>query len=865
MGLKQLDLVIQRVEQSRSESTSALFDDLLHLGEAFLKTYTGALVAGLPDERNRHRYRLCHKLVRAAGLGEWDEVLADASTGPASQHLLSGASAIQQELAQRYRRGSWPFDAAALLHRCLVRILPNVERLPTKVDGRRWFGLFVHFRNKTKGHGAQTHQLIKEIIDDFESSIRLYLDNSVVPRLEWAYIKRNLSGKFHVVSLSDSTLAFDYLKSTRTISIPNGIYIDFGRLSPVELIDTNVDVIDFHFPNGHFRGRNCEWISYITGTVKKVDGTAYLKPATALPASSTEGERALDLIGRCFSNLPSSPSDYVPRRELETELTEVLTIERHPIVTLVGRGGIGKTSLAIHVLHELSHTADVRFFGILWFSARDIDLLREGPKLVKPSILTTKEIARKFIALVESPGWKTKGIDAKDYMEKELGHSKLGPLLIVFDNFETIQQPIDVYMWLDTYIRSPNKILITTRHREFRGDYPVEVGGMTESECDKLVNTTAHSLEANIPITSQFRKRVYEESEGHPYVVKMLVGEARDGQFQKIERVFASRDDLLDALFERTYAHLSPAAKLVFLTLSNWRSLVAQVALDAVLLRPEQDERIDTRAALDELRQVSFVDEQISQCDDGVFLSVPLVASVFGRRKLSVSPDRIEIESSMQFLYRFGAMQASDLKRGLRPRISRFLGSLSDDLAKGTLDLSSQIPILDLIARAFPRAWIMIADLWEETGYRSADKEIQRALTRYLEMTTPNIDQLEVWDRIARIAMRKQDWIGFVDAQVHIAELIDADISTISAAVNTFNSVSRYLESDLKSKRRFAARLAAVMEPKIGEGDARDCSRLAWALIQSGRTDRAEEIVARGLRLDPSNEYCLKLSDRLSR
>ena len=860
MGLRQLDLVLQRVEQSRSESTSALFSDLLHLGEAFLKTYTAALVAGLPDERNRHRYRLCHKLVRAASIGEWEEVLADASTGPASQHLLSGASAIQQELTQRYRRGSWSFDATALLHKCLVRILPNVEPLPSKVDGRRWFSLFVQLRNKTKGHGAPTHQVITEIIDDLERSIRLCLDNSVVPRLEWAFIKRNLSGKYHVAALSDGTSAFNHLKSSRTISTPNGIYIDLGMLSRVELIDTSTDMTEFYHPNGHFRGRKCEWLSYITGTRKDMDGTPYLAPATALPSSATEGQRALDLIGRCFGNLPLAPSDYVARKELETQLAEVLTNERHPIVTLVGRGGVGKTYLAIHVLRGIAHAVEERFFGILWFSARDIDLLPEGPKLVKPSVLTTKEIARNFVALVEPEGWKEDGFDAKNYLAKTLANSQLGPLLIVFDNFETIQQPVDVFKWLDTYIRSPNKILITTRHRGFRGDYPVEVGGMTESECDKLVNATASSLGATATMTSMFRKRVYEESEGHPYVVKILVGEASvHGQFQRVERVVASRDDLLDALFERTYANLSPAAKRVFLTLSSWRSLVAQVALDAVLLQPTEDERIDTGAALEELRQVSFVDEHISPSDDGVFFSVPLVASLFGRRKLSVSPDRIEIQSSMHFLHRFGAMQPSDLKHGLRPRISSFLASLSDGLAKGKLELSSQIPILDLVARSYPKSWIMIADLWEETDQISGQVEVRKALTRYLEMTQPNIDQLDAWERISEIERQQNNWLGFVDAQVHIAELFGADISTISAAVNTFNSVSRHLESDREAKRRFAARLAAVMEPKIGQGDATDCSRLAWVLIQSGRTDRADEIVERGLQLDPLNEYCLKL------
>ncbi len=78
-------------------------------------------MAGLPDERNRHRYRLCHKLVRAASIGEWDDALADVSAGPASQHLLPGAALIQKELTEREGSEHWVYDAALMLHRALAR------------------------------------------------------------------------------------------------------------------------------------------------------------------------------------------------------------------------------------------------------------------------------------------------------------------------------------------------------------------------------------------------------------------------------------------------------------------------------------------------------------------------------------------------------------------------------------------------------------------------------------------------------------------------------------------------------------------------------------------------------------------------
>jgi hypothetical protein len=78
---------------------------------------------------------------------------------------------------------------------------------------------------------------------------------------------------------------------------------------------------------------------------------------------------------------------------------------------LVGRGGIGKTCLALKVLHQLAHSTKERFIGIVWLSARDIDLLPQGPKLVKPAVLTTKDIAREVSALFQPKGWDQKGFD----------------------------------------------------------------------------------------------------------------------------------------------------------------------------------------------------------------------------------------------------------------------------------------------------------------------------------------------------------------------------------------------------------------------------------------------------------------------
>src|SRR5262249_49832418 len=92
----------QRVEVARSESDTALFFDLMYLGEMLSKMVVAAMLAGLTQDRDRHRYRLEHQLVRANGIGEWVTALDDLLTGPASQHLVRGSNAEKQELMQNW-------------------------------------------------------------------------------------------------------------------------------------------------------------------------------------------------------------------------------------------------------------------------------------------------------------------------------------------------------------------------------------------------------------------------------------------------------------------------------------------------------------------------------------------------------------------------------------------------------------------------------------------------------------------------------------------------------------------------------------------------------------------------------------------
>ena len=362
-----------------------------------------------------------------------------------------------------------------------------------------------------------------------ETSIRAIVDNFALFDGSWVVLRTDLSGKYRVVPFAGDPGPFNHLKSTTDTALEDGAYVHFGQPGHVSLMQSDVDLSDFFLANGGCTDSRYELISYISDEHRYADAAAFTAPPAPLPASATEGRPSLDLIGNCFTNLPPLPSGYISRRDLETDLRERLLDERHPIVTLVGLGGIGKTSLALEVLHSLATSG--AFFSMVWFSARDIDLLPDGPKSVRPQVLSLEEMADEYARLMHPTEIGTKGFSAEAFLTASLADSGTeARQLFVFDNFETVRSPADLYRWLDNCIRLPNKILITTRMRQFKADYPVEVKGMTEPEFDALIDSVSAKLGITSLISAGYRRDLYQESNGHPYVGKVLLGEvAREG------------------------------------------------------------------------------------------------------------------------------------------------------------------------------------------------------------------------------------------------------------------------------------------------------------------------------------------------
>lgn len=864
-----LDKIAERVALDRDEGDIAYLSVLMLQLEYLTKIVTAGLVSCLLDDADRHRYVLEHQLVRADGIGDWVDVLNAALTGPPANSFDPGARAIVRDLQERAGQGDWRHAAVIDLRDAGQQLGVSTD-IGAKAALRQFFQMVAHIRNKTRGHGATTSEQCSRACPLIASGVARVLDGLQLLATPWAHLHRNLSGKYRVSPLLGDCAAFDYLKRVRDVRLPNGVFLFLGRPVHVPLVLSDADLKDILLPNGHFRDGAFEVLSYITNDIAREDGSAWCDPPARLPRSQTEGPGGLGEAGGTFANLPPRPRSHVARTDLETRVKqELMRTDRHPIVSLTGPGGIGKTSIAIAALEDVTRVDPAPYGVILWMSARDIDLLESGPKPVTPRVVTQKDIALAAVELLEPSGRSATGFEPLEFFQSCLGQGAAGPTLFVLDNFETVESPADVFAWIDTYIRVPNKVLITSRFRDFAGDYPIVVGGMTDEEASDLIEGEAARLGVRGLVDAEYREELIRESDGHPYVMKILLGQvAKERRAVKPERIVASADQLLRALFERTYANLSPAAQRVFLLLCSWRVVVPEVAVEAVLLRPG-NERFDVPGALGELRRFSLVEEVGASEERERFVGVPLAAAAFGRRKLEASALRVAVDEDRKVLMEFGAGKREDANRGVLPRIDRLVRAVAERASADPGALERELPILEYLATRVPRAYVLLADvILEIEGAEKGGGRAKEYLRTFLEVAETH-EKYEVWLKLADLSASTHDVIGEVHALSEAALLPVVKSDDIGVLANRLNNRMRDLKGQRIEEawstevRALVGRVIEAMERRIAGLSSTNCSRLAWLHLNVGNEDRARDIAKIGLERDPGNEYCQNLIRRL--
>ncbi|MDD5267574.1 MAG: NB-ARC domain-containing protein [Methylococcales bacterium] len=862
MSHKAISQILQRAENSKSDSDFTYFIDLLLIAEAITKTVVLGMISAISDDKDRNRYRIEHTLAHADGIGEWAKAIDDVLTGPSSQYLITEAYPEQNELTKLCREGDWQYKAVTAIKQALTSLDIESEDVPAKSDMKRWFRLFSTLRNKTKGHGATRPGTVSQPAEYLRESIDTFISNFSLFKRPWAYLHRNLSGKYRVSAITEGCESLDYLKKNTTLNFVNGIYIFWNNPRLVSLLESDPELSDFYYANGSFSAKSYELISYVTDNKKSGDSKLYSTPPGILPPSETEGHGELMPKGNCLSNAPYPNIDYISRPELESELLKLLLDDRHPIITLRGRGGIGKTSLALKVLNSIYNGQ--HYMTVVWLSARDVDLQFTGPKAVHANVVSPEDMSKYYAKLTLSDDdIKAKGFNPLSYFEQQLQKSEVGPSLFIFDNFETTQNPLEMFTWIDTFIRLPNKALITTRLRNFKGDYPIDISGMTNNEAEELITQYANRLGIQEILTKSYKEDLFNKSEGHPYIIKILLGEvSKTKKTGSIPHIVAGSDDILTALFERTYTALTPCAQRAFMTLSAWNSLIPRLALEAVLLR-STGERHQVEAGIESLLNYSLTESHTAPTDNQEFLSLPLVASIFGKKKLIISTQKSQIQSDVDILKMLGPSRSNDLSLGLAKKLEGFIATVAKK-ADAVEVYKSYKPIIEMICRHYPSGWLILAQWHIETATDQSFLEAKDEINKFLESEIGGAQVAEAWRTLAFVCHRLGDVMGEMHAFVERSQLPDIPFYDVSNTANRLNQLlgKQEVTNYYQEIQALAQQMTTVLERRKTEADADDLSRMAWLAIHLNQEAQALEYVKAGLQKDPENDHCLKLAQR---
>jgi len=174
-----------------------------------------------------------------------------------------------------------------------------------------------------------------------------------------------------------------------------------------------------------------------------------------------------------FNNLPTPDYDdtgFFPRPTLEKELKKKI-LARHPVITVLGDGGNGKTAITLQTLYGLLDSNDHGFDAIVWVSAKSSKLTTAEIERIENAINSSLEMFEAVAGLFEQSD-----LPALERVRKLLEFNKI---LLVIDNLETI---------LDESVRSfaqdvpgSSKIIFTSRV-PLGADLTVQIDAFSEKE-----------------------------------------------------------------------------------------------------------------------------------------------------------------------------------------------------------------------------------------------------------------------------------------------------------------------------------------------------------------------------------------------
>lgn len=854
-------LAARRVNVAGVADGATSFLQISYLAECGIKLMGAAAYAAVKESAPSDAYRIGHGFIRDTGLGTWDQALATVFSRPLVDSLPVEARSFLRWATKRRKPQDDPwFVRAKQAGREVLDPVGLSGEAPDPGNARGLLSLLVYIRNKTKAHGALGIDFFDAANPPYLELVTAVLTTCPLFSWDWFTVRHRADQERRLTRLRGAEpIVVKGLAGVNTDELPPGVFVYPGEgvkaFGISDLVAHDSECRTFLFPNGGADDSagtlSAEFIDYGTGQLSKKQVTLFERSPEPLRESETHGLKELEIQTNAFENLPRMPDGYVHREELEAELLRLLVDSPYHFITLHGRGGVGKTRLALCIAHALASKDDTPFEHIVWFSARDVDLTAAGPIPVRPAISDLEAAAKAYGRLFEVEG-------DLDTFRAALGTaSGSRGTLFIFDNFETVEDKIGVQRFLADHTDRPNRVLITTRERAFKGDYPVEVSGMGRSEAVQLLQGLGRTLGVEKLFDNSLIDDIYSFSEGHAYVMRLLAGEvAVTGRRIGAKQIVGRSDHILDAVFQRSYEQLSEAGRNVYLAVGNWQSEIAELALLAVIGKRD----VDVMAGLDECVRLALI-ERGELADHEPCYWAPQLARSFAERKLRGAPDALEIRSDLAELRAFRVIPIGSKRPDQQQLIDGFARHCLANARSGSPDTVHQLDAtLERVGMHWPEAWLTLAEFRSRARF-SAD-EVLEATQRAVEYLPGS---RQAWSARRDQARRLGNDDVAIAAEIELADLDPDDTKQLEqAAVRLLGYLTEHKGEIPVSRRQSYVRVVRDhMVQRAQSLTPTALSLLGWLFLVEGDEEGAWEYAARGLRKNRDHSDCRKLIQTL--
>lgn len=847
-------LTARRVNAVGIDNEANSFLLLSSLAESAIKLIGVAAHGATKMRHPQTAYRWGHSVVRDSGLGSWDRAISGAVRSSPDPALPRDCQPLAVWATKKRKPSAdpWLFEAKEAATEIASHL--GVNGCPDPSQARGLVELIVFLRNKTKGHGSPGPEFFDKCNRPYLRIVSALLETCPVFSWEWVGLTALGRGSIRAVSLRGTDPSMiDFSADASGTGLYFRTAADQALYDVGDLMTSDREYHQFWVPNGGMTQAGvAESIDYGRGKTRSQSLATFIDPPVSLPESETHGLPGLDIQGNLFGNLPPMPADYVSRSTLEEELRELLVDLPYNVLTLHGRGGVGKTRLALHVIHSLSLLERPPFEHVVWFSARDVDLTPTGPKSVQPAMDDLKNAAETYGRIFGLPGTVESfraGLNAETKESRKT--------LFVFDNFETIADKHTFQKFLADNTRPPNRLLITSRERDFHGDRPLEVSGMDWDEAEELLRGVGATLGIAALLTDEVMEKIFETTEGHAYVMRLVAGEIASRGAVGISQM-TQRDQVLDAVFERSYARLTEAGRSTFLTVGNWKAAIPEISLIATLGKRS----FDVLDALDECTQLALVER--GQLKDGQpCFWAPQLARLFAQKKLTGATDALTIRSDLEELRKFGVISISGPKPGYQEIMTGYADYCLKQARSASPELRKSIGgMLERSAELWPEAWQTLVEFRRLSG---ASQEL------VLETTQRAVESMPASEKAWTLRLRQAQTMGSdgiaITAQIELANLEPSNLSQLE---KTASAVIKYVtdhkveipvdrrESYVRSVRDHMTRQAGQLTPNA-------LGTLAWLYLVENDDARAWEFAQLGVRKNRRHKGCRAVLERLEK